>query len=115
MDNALRYSKEQPNILVHIGSHPQFFELRFTDDDIGIPKEYKSKVFEEPSGDKHNIKGYGLGLSYVRNILFQHHGFIEVESEPGKGSTFIVKLPYEEAPVIYYDKNRRIIKKEFKL
>ncbi len=47
MDNALKYSKEQPNILVHIVSHPGFLELRVTDNGIGIPKEYKSKVFEE--------------------------------------------------------------------
>jgi two-component system phosphate regulon sensor histidine kinase PhoR len=119
LDNALKYSKQNPHILVHVVSHAGFLELRVTDDGIGIAKEYKSKVFEEffrvPDGDKHNIKGYGLGLSYVRNILHQHLGFIEMESEPAKGSTFIVKLPYEEAPVIYYDRDRRIQKIQFKL
>jgi two-component system phosphate regulon sensor histidine kinase PhoR len=119
LDNALKYSKQEADILVHLVSHAGFLELRVTDNGIGISKEYKSKVFEEffrvPRGDKHNIKGYGLGLSYVKNILHQHLGFIEVESEPGKGSTFIVKLPYEEAPVIYYDRDRRIQKIPWKL
>ncbi len=118
LDNALKYSKHQPKIDVNIISHPEYPELRISDNGVGIATEYKTKIFYKffrvPTGDRHNIKGYGLGLSYVNDILKRHHGFIEVESEPGKGSTFIVKLPYKEAPVITYDNNRRIIKKEFK-
>jgi two-component system phosphate regulon sensor histidine kinase PhoR len=114
LDNALKYSTGQPEILVHIIDHVQFLEVRVTDNGIGIAKEYKGKIFEKffrvPSGNRHNIKGYGLGLSYVSHIVQRHMGFIEVESELGKGSTFSVKLPFAEAPVIYYDKNRRIVK-----
>ena len=114
LDNALKYSSHEPNILVHIIDHEQFLEIRVTDNGIGIAKEYKGKIFEKffrvPSGNRHNIKGYGLGLSYVSHIAQRHMGFIEVESELGKGSTFKVKLPFAEAPVIYYDKDRRVVK-----
>jgi two-component system, OmpR family, phosphate regulon sensor histidine kinase PhoR len=119
LDNALKYSKEDPAITVHIIDHSQYIDLRVEDNGIGIAPEYKIKIFEQffrvPGGDRHNIKGYGLGLSYVFHIAVRHHGFAEVETELGKGSTFIVKLPFAEAPVIYYDKGRRVIKKEFKI
>jgi two-component system, OmpR family, phosphate regulon sensor histidine kinase PhoR len=112
LDNALKYSKENPHISVYIFDRSQYVELRVSDNGIGIANEYRSKIFEQffrvPGGDKHNIKGYGLGLSYVNHIIRRHQGFIEVESELGKGSTFTVKVPFEEAPVIYYDKNRRV-------
>lgn len=113
LDNALKYSIKDPEILIHIIDHSQYLEIRVTDNGIGIAKEYKSKIFEKffrvPSGNRHNIKGYGLGLSYVSHILHRHGGFIEVESELDKGSTFSVKLPFAEAPVIHYDKGRRVI------
>ena len=114
LDNALKYSSKDPNVLVHIIDHTQFLEIRVTDNGIGIAKEYKGRIFEKffrvPSGNRHNIKGYGLGLSYVSHIAQRHMGFIEVESELNQGSTFSVKLPFAEAPVIYYDKNRRVVK-----
>jgi two-component system phosphate regulon sensor histidine kinase PhoR len=112
LDNALKYSNENPHIIVYIFDRSQYVELRVSDNGIGIANEYKSKIFEQffrvPGGDKHNIKGYGLGLSYVNHIIKRHHGFIEVESELGKGSVFTVKVPFAEAPVIYYDKNRQV-------
>ena len=95
------------------------WRLRITDNGVGIAPEYRSKIFEQffrvPGGDRHNTKGYGLGLSYVNEIVKRHQGFVEVNSEPGKGSTFIVKLPFKEANVIYYDKNRRVRKISIKL
>lgn len=119
LDNALKYSMHDPRIHVHIIDHSKYLELRVSDNGIGIPSEYNRKIFEQffrvPSGDKHNIKGYGLGLSYVNYIVASHQGFIEVESELGKGSTFIVKLPFEEANIIHYDGDRKIIKRQFKL
>lgn len=112
LDNALKYSINEPDILVHILDHGHYIELRVTDNGMGIAKEYTGKIFEKffriPNGNRHNIKGYGLGLSYVSHIVRRHIGFIEVESELHKGSTFSVKLPFAEAPVIYYDKNRKI-------
>jgi len=120
LDNALKYSKENPVINIELLSLPNdIIELKITDKGIGIPKEYQSKVFDKffrvPSGNTHNVKGYGLGLSYVREIVAAHMGYISVESEPGEGSTFIVKLPFKEAPVIYFDDKRRIIKKTIRL
>ena len=114
LDNALKYSTKDPQILIHIIDHKNYLEIRVTDNGIGIAREYKHRIFEKffrvPSGNRHNIKGYGLGLSYVSHILQRHMGFIEVESELHKGSTFSVKMPFAEAPVIYYDEKRRIVK-----
>lgn len=114
LDNALKYSAQDPNILIHIIDHKQYLELRVTDNGIGIAREYKNKIFEKffrvPSGNRHNIKGYGLGLSYVSHIVQSHQGFIEVESELNKGSTFSIKLPFAEASVIHYDNGRKITK-----
>ena len=101
LDNALKYSKENPVINIHITDRTTYIELAVTDNGIGIAPEYRYKVFEQffrvPGGDRHNIKGYGLGLSYVSHIAQRHMGFIEVESELNQGSTFSVKLPFAEA------------------
>lgn len=119
LDNALKYSRENPVINVHIIDQVKFLELRVSDNGIGIADEYRDKIFEQffrvPSGDRHNIKGYGLGLSYVNHIVRSHMGFIELETQVGKGSTFIIKLPFAEAPVVYYDGKRKARKIQFKL
>lgn len=114
LDNALKYSKENPVVEVKLVALPQnIIELEIKDNGIGIPKEYKQKVFEKffrvPMGDRHDIKGYGLGLSYVSEIIRRHRGFIVVESEFGKGTTFTIKLPRKEADVIYFDDDRKMI------
>lgn len=100
LDNALKYSKEDAVIEVKLIRRNEYFELRVKDNGIGIDEAYQNKIFEQffrvPSGNRHNTKGYGLGLSYVNHIIRRHHGSIEVESEPGKGSTFIVRLPFTE-------------------
>lgn len=115
LDNALKYSKGKPEIDVMLTSHKEHVSLSVTDKGVGIPKEYKGKIFEKffriPGGDRHNIKGYGLGLSYVNHIVHKHMGFVEVKSELGKGSTFTVHLPYKEADVVHFDEHRRIRKK----
>jgi len=114
LDNALKYSNNEPQIKVEVFSHKDFIELCVSDNGIGIAPEYRQKIFEKffrvPSESHHNTKGYGLGLSYVSHIAKQHAGFIEVKSELAKGSTFSVKLPYEEADVIQYDHGRVIRK-----
>lgn len=113
-DNALKYSSENPVIDVLLTSHTQHLELSITDNGIGIPAEYKGKVFDKffrvPTGDRHNIKGYGLGLSYVAEVAKRHHGFITVESELGKGSVFTLCIPYKEGNRIRIDEHQ-VIKK----
>ena len=96
LDNALKYSKESPVITVHLSFGEQV-GIIVTDNGIGIPAAYIDRVFEKffrvPSGDRHNIKGYGLGLSYVHHIVTKHKGTITVDSKEGKGTVFTIKLP----------------------
>lgn len=118
LDNALKYSKENPVITVRLKAKEQHIELSVEDNGIGIPAEYKGKVFDKffrvPTGDKHNAKGYGLGLSYVSEVIKRHHGFITVDSEFGKGSIFTAYIPYKELPVIQFDEHRKVITKSIK-
>jgi len=119
LDNALKYSKESPEIDIFLTSHQQHVSLKISDKGLGIPKEYTGKIFENffriPGGDRHNIKGYGLGLSYVNHIVKRHMGFIDVKSELGKGSTFIVNIPYKEADTIRFDEHRTIRKEKLRI
>jgi two-component system phosphate regulon sensor histidine kinase PhoR len=97
LDNALKYGKEDPVISVKIEGKDKTVVMNFTDNGIGIPDEYRDKVFDKffrvPHGDTHNAKGYGLGLSYVAHVVQKHHGQIQVESQPGTGTQFIITLP----------------------
>lgn len=97
LDNALKYSKAHPAIQVDLVSLPEHIELNVTDNGIGISSEYQKKIFDKffrvPTGDTHNVKGYGLGLSYVAYIMDRHKGEINVESQPGIGTRFTTKLP----------------------
>lgn len=97
LDNALKYSKENTAIEVMIKEQADTIELKVTDNGIGIPAEYREKIFEKffrvPTGDTHNAKGHGLGLSYVARVIQRHRGSIDVNSHEGLGSTFIIQLP----------------------
>jgi len=97
LDNALKYSPEMPVISIDLKEISDSVVLSVRDEGLGIPVEFKKKIFEKffrvPTGDVHNIKGYGLGLSYVSGVVKAHQGSIEVESESGKGSTFIIRWP----------------------
>lgn len=97
LDNALKYSKENPSIHIELKEENEQVQLMVTDNGIGISAEYHKKIFDKffrvPSGDTHNVKGYGLGLSYVAYVIQRHYGSIDVESQPGIGSRFIIKLP----------------------
>ena len=96
LDNALKYSKDDPAISIAITDKGDGVELAVTDNGIGISPAYKQKIFDKffrvPHGDTHNIKGYGLGLSYVTQVVKEHGGTIEVSSQESKGSTFKVTL-----------------------
>lgn len=97
LDNAIKYSAEKPVISINIHDAGSTVQLTVTDNGPGIPAEYRGRVFEKffrvPSGDTHNAKGYGLGLSYVSHIIQQHHGTIQLVCEEGKGCSFIITLP----------------------
>jgi signal transduction histidine kinase len=97
LDNALKYSPLKPEIKISLKEEANSLLLAVKDNGMGIPAEYQKKVFEKffrvPTGDVHNIKGYGLGLSYVESVVKSHKGTIKVESEPGHGSNFVITLP----------------------
>jgi signal transduction histidine kinase len=97
LDNALKYRHENPVIDVELSTGQKNIELRIADNGIGIAQEYQQKIFDKffrvPTGNRHIVKGYGLGLSYVSHIIAQHKGSIHVESELNRGSKFIIKIP----------------------
>jgi signal transduction histidine kinase/tetratricopeptide (TPR) repeat protein len=97
IDNAVKYSGEAKNILVKAFAEDQYLNIAVKDFGIGIKKEEIGKVFERfyRGGDEltRTVKGSGLGLTLVKQIVEAHHGKIEVNSEVGKGSTFMIRLP----------------------
>ncbi|PQJ78494.1 sensor histidine kinase [Polaribacter porphyrae] len=97
LENAIKYSKEAPKIDVFTESTNKFFVIKIKDEGIGMSKNAQKYVFDkfyrEQKGNIHDVKGHGLGLAYVKEIVDKHHGTVFVESEKGKGSIFTVKLP----------------------
>jgi two-component system phosphate regulon sensor histidine kinase PhoR len=97
LDNALKYSREAPRVTVRLEGEKEFVVLSVSDNGIGIPAGYKERIFEKffrvPTGDHHNVKGYGLGLSYVAYVVHRHGGEVRVRSEEGIGSHFTIKIP----------------------
>jgi two-component system phosphate regulon sensor histidine kinase PhoR len=96
LDNANKYSPESPLINISSTEEGNYFVLKIRDNGIGISKEDQKKIFDKfyrvSTGNIHNVKGFGLGLSYVKRIVELHHGNIELESAKGKGTTVIIKL-----------------------
>ncbi len=96
LDNAIKYSEGEPKIDIYSENIKNFVVLKIRDQGIGMTKPVQKRIFEkfyrEHTGDIHNVKGHGLGLAYVKRILDDHDAEIYVESEKGKGSTFIIKL-----------------------
>lgn len=98
IDNALKYKSDAtPMIDIALSEQNNAVLLSITDNGIGIPKEYLNQIFDKffrvPQGNKHNVKGYGLGLNYVSKIIAQHEGTITAESQVNKGTAFIITLP----------------------
>ena len=92
VDNAIKYSKENPRIRIATKNTGNQIEIKVIDNGIGMDKETVGHIFEKffraHTGNIHNVKGFGLGLTYVKNVVQAHRGKIEVSSEPGIGSTF---------------------------
>lgn len=97
VDNANKYCKEQPEIIITTENHHKQLIIRVEDKGIGMNRDQQKKIFEQfyriPTGNLHDVKGFGLGLSYVNNMIKRMNGSISVKSEKEKGSEFEIKFP----------------------
>jgi two-component system, OmpR family, phosphate regulon sensor histidine kinase PhoR len=100
LDNANKYTPSKPAIVVATHNVENGIVISVSDNGLGISKQNQKKIFEKlyrvPTGNIHNVKGYGLGLSYVKFIVEKHKGSISVESEQGQGTRFRIFLPFGE-------------------
>jgi two-component system phosphate regulon sensor histidine kinase PhoR len=96
IENALKYSAN-PLLRIHASLEDKMYVLAFIDNGVGIEKRFQKKIFDRfyrvSLGNVQQVNGFGLGLSFVKTIIQAHGGHISVESNPGKGSTFIIKIP----------------------
>ena len=97
LENAIKYSPNVPEIEIFTENIKDMIIIKVKDKGLGMSKIAQKRIFEkfyrEHTGDINNVKGHGLGLAYVKRIVDDHNGQVYVESEKGKGSTFIIKLP----------------------
>ncbi len=97
LDNANKYSPEKPLIKITTENTEKGLSIKVSDQGIGMTKESIKQIFEKfyrvPTGNVHDVKGFGLGLSYVKKMVEEHHGKINVQSKLGEGSEFEVVLP----------------------
>jgi len=102
IDNSVKYAKEDvpPEIKISTAANGKNMTIRLEDNGIGMAKETVKRIFEKfyraHTGNVHNVKGFGLGLSYVKTMVDAHGGHIKVDSMPGKGSTFTLELPLKK-------------------
>lgn len=100
LDNAIKYCEKTPEVIIATSNTQNQFTLTISDNGIGMSKAERDRIFNKfyrvKRGDRHDVKRFGLGLSYVKNIIRLHHGSVEVRSDPGYGSVFIVHLPLYE-------------------
>ena len=102
IDNSVKYAKDNvpPQIKISTAANGKNMTIRLEDNGIGMAKETVKRIFEKfyraHTGNVHNVKGFGLGLSYVKTMVDAHGGHIKVDSMPGKGSTFTLELPLKK-------------------
>ncbi len=98
IDNATKYTPRKPLIKISTSNYSEGVRISVNDNGIGISRENQKKIFDKlyrvPTGNLHDVKGFGLGLSYVKNIVERHGGRVEVDSELKIGSTFSLFLPF---------------------
>lgn len=97
LDNACKYSEDNPEIIIKTENQKHEIVMIIQDHGVGIEPKYWKKIFDKfyriPTGNVHNVKGFGLGLSYVSNVVKAHGWKIILDSETGKGSSFNIKIP----------------------
>lgn len=97
IDNAIKYSPHNPHIAIKTYTEEGFAFMQISDNGIGIAKEDQKHIFEKfyrvSTGNIHDVKGFGIGLNYVYNVIQLHKGKINITSELGQGTTFTIKLP----------------------
>lgn len=97
LENAVKYCETKPHIEINTYAEKKYIRLEITDNGIGIPKEHRKKIFQKfyriPTGNVHNVKGFGLGLDYVHKIVKAHRWKIKVSENPAGGSIFTLSIP----------------------
>ncbi len=97
LDNAIKYSPDPAQISISVWQTKELTTISIADNGIGIPADKQERIFDRfyriPTGNLHEVKGYGLGLYYVKTMVAKHGGSVTVQSTPGKGSEFILQIP----------------------